>query len=51
MAKVLRREIIHDTGNSTLKKSTLDLITNLRLERKILGLDEHVVNKRQYDSN
>lgn len=33
MASVLRKEIIRDTGNSTLKKKTLDLITSLRLER------------------
>jgi hypothetical protein len=37
MAKVLRKEIIHDTGNSSLKRSTLDLITKLRLERKVMG--------------
>lgn len=51
MAKVLRREIIHDTGNSSLKKSTLDLITNLRLERNILGLDDPVKIKGEQDSN
>ncbi len=36
MSKVLRREIMEDKGNSNLKYKCLDLITNLRLESKIL---------------
>jgi len=36
MSKVLRREIMEDKGNSSLKYKCLDLITNLRLESKIL---------------
>lgn len=43
MAKVLRKEIIKDNGKSGLKKKTLDLITNLRLEKKIL---EQAPNKK-----
>lgn len=36
MARVLRKEIIEDKGDSHLKHKTLDLITNLRLENDIL---------------
>jgi len=36
MARVLRKDIIEDKGNSTLKNKVLDLITQLRLENDIL---------------
>jgi len=39
MAKVLRKDIIKDNGKSQLKKKTLDLITNLRLERQIIEVE------------
>lgn len=35
IAANLRKEIVQDTGNSYLKKKTLDLITVLRLERTV----------------
>lgn len=35
MAAALRKDIIKDTGNSGLKKKSLDLITILRLEKSV----------------
>lgn len=37
MAKVLRKEIMEDTGKSYLKDKVLDLLTNLRLEVDLLN--------------
>lgn len=46
MQKVLRRDIMKDNGNSTLKKRALDLITNLRLENQVLQeTKKHTVKK------
>jgi|APCry1669189241_1035207.scaffolds.fasta_scaffold683134_1 hypothetical protein len=36
MAKVLRKEIIKDNGGHTFKRKTLDLISKMRLEEKII---------------
>ncbi len=37
MAKVMRREVMEDTGRSHLKDKVLDILTNLRLERDVLN--------------
>jgi hypothetical protein len=37
MCRVLRKEIIHDTGNSKLKQCVLDLITAVRIEDNMLN--------------
>ena len=37
MAKVLRKEVMEDTGKSQLKDKVLDILTNLRLEQDLLN--------------
>jgi len=37
MSKVLRKEIMQDTGKSYLKERVLDLLTQLRLEANLLN--------------
>jgi hypothetical protein len=46
MAKVLRREVMEDTGRSHLKDRVLDILTNLRLENDILN--ESKTQARRY---
>lgn len=37
MCRVLRKEVIHDIGNSKLKQCALDLITAIRIEDNLLN--------------
>jgi hypothetical protein len=52
LTTVLREEILKDTGHSRLKQKTLDIISKLRVEARVLSikkdtLRENIMKKKQ----
>ncbi len=46
MAKALRKQVLEDTGSSSLKLKVLDLITELRLENDLLNQNKTKILKQ-----